>query len=131
MSASSSATRTRRGFSASVMAAILAVAGPLSDRGGILYRERPPRPRIPTGRGTGLKTQTVWVRIPPRALKFAHVRAPSPGLWARGGHGMDTLVVQRLGHLVQVGVEQVGVHPQSDRRVGMPEHARQRQHVHP
>src|SRR5260370_23489413 len=42
MSASSSATRTRRGFSASVMAAILAVAGPLSDRGGILYRERPP-----------------------------------------------------------------------------------------
>src|SRR6478736_9150785 len=67
MSASSSATRTRRGFSASVMAAILAVAGPLSDRGGILYRERPPRPRIPTGRGTGLKTQTVWVRIPPRA----------------------------------------------------------------
>src|SRR3977135_3172489 len=67
MSASSSATRTRRGFSASVMAAILAVAGPLSDRGGILYRERPLRPRIPTGRGTGLKTQTVWVRIPPRA----------------------------------------------------------------
>src|SRR4051794_10127236 len=75
MSASSSATRTRRGLSASVddpvMGAIVAVAAALSDFGAssmVGSRAKRTSPRIPTGRGTGLKTQTVWVRIPPRAL---------------------------------------------------------------
>ena len=80
------------------------------------------RPRIPTGRGNGLKTRPVWVRIPPRA--------PAQWLFCRFTRGLryrsNTAVVahslvQRIGDGDQIVVKQVGVLIQRHDGRGVPQ----------
>jgi hypothetical protein len=51
--------------------------------------------------------------------------------WARFGHGMGTLQIKSRRHGIEVCVEKVGIDPQRHRRVFVPEHPRQCQHVDP
>jgi hypothetical protein len=79
-------------------------------------------PRIPTGRGNGLKTRPVWVRIPPRApyeqAKRIKNRISVPQSYRssfRLGPRRRCRLVKRLPHVGQVARKQVGVEVQRHR----------------
>ena len=95
------------------------------SRIGFRALHSPPGPHSPIGRGSGLKIRPVSVRVRlgaprcggntrwPRRFQCRMLLRISP-LWTHFGHSH--------GYLIEIGVEQIGVHIQRHSRTGVPEH---------